>query len=204
MPGEAAPVEAAPGEVVVYAEGTRAQFKAVLAGLEAQPDVFLAIAVEPAQGQTPQDGFAQAPQRPAAGQGKSPAAAYQGKSPAAAGQRKWPAMPTKKIPKKRREPRRRVGKDETVQGPGKAGQPQAGPEAAGGGQGALGGFRGALEPQRDGRSAKQRQMRQQSRREQVDQSTVPRQRIVFVLRVVGGGRPAAPREASQAAGQKER
>ena len=35
-------------------------------------------------------------------------------------------------------------------------------------------------------------MRLQSQRQQVDQSIVPRQRIMFVLRVVGNNKPAEP------------
>ena len=38
---------AAAGETLVYAEATPAQLKAVLAGLEAQPEVFLAVSVKP-------------------------------------------------------------------------------------------------------------------------------------------------------------
>jgi hypothetical protein len=173
-----APGEAAPGEVVVYAEGTRAQFKAVLAGLEAQPDVFLAMSVEPAQGQTPQDGFAQLPQRRAAGQRKSAAGGEQ------------------ELQEKERPPAKgRTGDAAKRPGLAKAGSSEAAPEGteAGAAAPAPGGPSGAGESPRDGRSAEeQRQMRLQSQREQVDQSVVPRQRIMFVLRVVGGGQSAAP------------
>jgi hypothetical protein len=55
--------KAAPArEIRVRAQATPAQIKAVLAGLEAQPDVFLAVAVKPAQ--TDQSKLAQAPAAP--------------------------------------------------------------------------------------------------------------------------------------------
>ena len=110
----------AEGEVFVYAQATPAQLKAVLAGLAAKPEMFIAVSVKPEQEKTP----------------------------------------------------RKVGHAPVV--------PQA-PGAAAAARGRCG---------RDGFAAEEPSpMPQQPQRRQLAES-VPRQRIIFVLRMVEGDRPA--------------
>jgi hypothetical protein len=153
--------KAAAGEVLMYAEATPAQLKAVLAGLEAQPDVFLAVAIKPAHGQTPRDNYAYNRQRRAAAPRKS----------AAAGE---------KVGEKSE------GKEKAASPVG-GGMGGAAPESPAAGQPATAPADqpAAQQPQQAGPLADaQRQVQVQSTRQSVAKPS-PRQQILFVVRVIG-------------------